>query len=244
MKNFFTLWRRELTACFLSPVAYVTLVVFLLFSGGTFLLVVFANRDSGEPLPSMMFASISVWLTILVTVVSMRLFSEEKRMGTLETLLTAPVTDAQVVFGKYAGALTFLLVVVAPAVGVIFVFNWLSPGVRYVDPGAVAAGSLVLFLVAALCMAIGMTLSLLTENQIVAAICTFCAVWVVLLLGWLLSLLPFGSGTVVEAVSGITHIADAARGVVDTRPVVLYLSGTAFMLFVAVRLLEMRRWQH
>lgn len=242
MRNFRTLWRRELTACFLSPVAYVTLVVFLLCAGGTFLLVVFANHDTGEPLPSMLFASLSVWLTILITVIAMRLFSEEKRSGTLETLMTAPVTDSEVVLGKYAGALTFLALILLPAIGVVFVFDLLSPGVNYVDIGALAGGSIMLLLVAAMCLAIGVAISLLTENQIVAAICTFCAVWFVYLLGWLLSLLPFGTGNVVESVSGITHMADGARGMIDTRPVVLYLSGTVFMLFLSIRLLESRRW--
>ena len=242
MKNMWTLWRRELTACFLSPVAYVALVVFLVCSGSTFLLVVFANRDTGEPMPSMLFASLSIWMTILMTVVSMRLFSEEKRSGTLETLMTTPVTDAEVVLGKYAGALTFLVLVLLPAVGVIFVFDLLSPGVDYVDLGAVGGGCVMLLLVGAFCLAIGVAVSLLTENQIVSAICTFCAVWLVYLLGWLLSLLPIGTGRVVEVVSGITHMADGARGMIDTRPVVLYLSGTAFMLCLSIRLLESRRW--
>ena len=243
MRNLRTLWRRELTACFLSPVAYVTLVVFLVCAGGTFLAVAFANRGTGEPLPSILFASVSVWMTILITVVSMRLFTEEKRHGTLETLMTTPVTEVEVVLGKYAGALTFLVFVVVPAIGVIFVLDWLSPGADSIDPGAVAAGGVMLVLVAALCVAIGTAVSLLTENQIVAAICTFCATWAVYLLGWLLSLLPFGTGTVVEAVSGMTHIADASRGSIDTRPVILYLSGTVFVLFVSVRLLETRRWR-
>ena len=243
MRNLFTIWRRELAACFLSPVAYVTMVVFLAVSGGTFLSAVVENVGTAEPLVTQLFAAIIVWLTVLVTVVSMRLFSEEKNSGTIETLMTAPVTETEVVLGKYGGALTFVLVVSAAAVSSIFILAALSPGIDFVDIGAVSGGCLILFLVSALCVSIGLFVSLMTRNQIVAAICIFCAVWLVLLFGWLISNLPFGLKSESEYISCMAHVEEFARGSVDTGTTVMYLSGTVLMLFGAVRLLESMRWK-
>jgi len=243
MRNFFAIWRRELTASFLSPVAYVTMVVFLAVTGATFLTSVIHNVGSDELLSHQLFASLIVWLTVLVTVVCMRLFAEEIRSGTIEALLTTPVTDAEVVLGKYAGALTFIVIATVPAVANIFVLAALSPGVEAVDAGAVAGGCLSLLLMSAFCTAVGALISLLTRNQIVAAICTFTVVWGVLLLGWLLAALPFGWARAGEYLSAMMHVEDFARGAVDTRPIVLYVSMTAFVLFAAVRVLESRRWR-
>ena len=92
-------------------------------------------------------------------------------------------------------------------------------------------------------VAIGLLVSLLTKNQIVAAICIFCAVWMPFFLRKTASVLPFGSDKVLDYLAIETHILDFARGSVDSRPVVLYLSSSVFVLFVAVRLLEIRRWK-
>ena len=100
MRNFFTIWHRELAGCFLSPVAYVTMVLFMGAAGGTFMTGVIRNEGSQATLPAILYSSIVMWGTVLVTVISMRLFTEEKRSGTIETLMTAPVTEAAVVLGK------------------------------------------------------------------------------------------------------------------------------------------------
>lgn len=243
MRTFLVIWRRELGSCFLSPVAYVTMVAFVSVSAFTFLAQVTRSAGTNDPLSVLLFASIIVWLTILVSVVTMRLFAEEKRSGTLETLMTAPVTDAEVVLGKYAGALVFVSVMVAPAVACVFILCALSPGIESVDVGAVTGGCLIIFLVTALSVAVGLLVSLMTRNQIVAAIACFVAVWFVLLFGWLVSSVPGVPPKLAAHLSAMGQIEDFARGSVDTRPIVLYLSCTAFVLFAAVRLLEYRRWK-
>lgn len=245
MRKFLTIWRRELAACFLSPVAYVTIVVFLAVSGLTFLWGVIKSEGTGEQLSPLLFGAIVVWLTVLVTVISMRLFADEKRSGTIETLMTAPITEAEVVLGKYAGALSFLLIVALPAVGCIFLLERLSPGIDFVDLdiGAMLGGCLILFLISAFFVSTGLFISLMTRNQIVAAICCICAIWLALLFGHLVSTSPMGLEKFGEYVSATTHIEDFSRGSVDTRPIILYLSGTVFMLFAAVRVLESRRWR-
>jgi len=245
MRSFFTIWRRELNACFLSPIAYVIMVVFLAMSGGTFLLGVDKNVGSDEPLSNLLFGAVLLWLTVLVPIISMRLFAEEKRSGTLETLMTAPVTDAEVVLGKYAGALSFVLIVALPAIAHIFVLAVLSPAIDIVtvDPGAVASGCLVLVLISAFFTAIGLMISLMTGSQIVAAISCFCVLWLCLLAGTLITALPVDTTRIAQFISPLVHVDDFSRGSVDTRPVILYVSGTIFILFTAVRMLESRRWK-
>jgi ABC-2 type transport system permease protein len=245
MSNFLTLWRRELTACFLSPVAYVALVVFPAVADGTFFIAVLKNAGTFEPLTSLLAAAVVLWLPLLVTVVCMRLFAEEKRSGTIEMLMTAPVTETEVVMGKYAGALTFVLLVLIPTLGAVLLLARLSPGITLadVDPGALAGSTLILGLLTAFLVAIGLVVSLLTRNQIVSAICSFAAISVTLMCGWLLSMLPGVGRSLVEYLSATEHIESFAIGTVDARPAVLYATCTAFLLFVAVRLLEARRWR-
>jgi ABC-2 type transport system permease protein len=243
VRRFLAIWRRELAATFLSPVAYVTMVVFFGLTGMIFWDAVKVNVGTHEPLAAMLFAGVIFCLTILVTVVSMRLFAEEKRQGTLETLMTAPVTEAEVVLGKYAGALTFVLFSSTVPVGYVFVLDAMSPGIDFVDLGALAGGYLVTALLAAFTLSIGLFISLLTRNQIVAAIACFCAVWLVLLAGSFGSLGPPAQASLGEYMGSVGHIQDFSRGSVDTRPIVLYLSGTALMLFASVKALESSRWR-
>jgi ABC-2 type transport system permease protein len=243
MRTFLAIWRREVAAAFLSPVAYVTMVAFLLISGLTFVTGVVHNEGSSETLASLLFAAVVLWLTVLITVIAMRLFAEERRSGTLEALMTAPVMEAQVVLGKFAGAFTFLLVAALPAAAGIYIVAAIGPGVETVDGGAVAGGGLILALISSLCLAIGLFLSLLTRNQIIAAVCSFSAIWLVLLSGWLLEALPYGGGAAADYLATMAQIEDFSRGSVDTRPIVLYLSGTAAMLFFSIKTLETGRWK-
>jgi len=243
MRSFFTIWRRELTACFLSPVAYVTMVVFVLLANWTFLEAVERNAGGAASVASLYFVSVFFWLPVLVTVITMRLFAEERRSGTLETLMTAPVDDGAVVWGKYAGAWTFLLITLVPTAAGVPLLAVLSPGIRTVDAGSLAVGGLMLALLSAFWVSIGLLVSLLTKNQIVAAICCFCVLCLPFLFQYLGPLAPPGSGRVLDYLSIETHIVEAARGVLDTRPLVLYGSGTLFMLFTSVRVLESRRWR-
>lgn len=245
MRNFLTIWRREFLASFLSPVAYVTLIIFLAVSGGTFIVGIHKYDGSTESIPAILFAAVVTWATVLITVVSMRLFAEEKRTKSIEMLMTAPVTETEVVLGKYAGAMSFLVLALLPAVCNVFIVAHMSRGITLatVDPGSILAGCIILFMVTALCTAIGTLVSMLTENQIVAALCCFCAIWFVLAVGSFIPSLPGTVSIVADYLSVFEHIEDFARGAVDTRPVFFYLSLTVFTLFASVRFLESRRWK-
>jgi len=243
MNNFFTIWRRELAACFLSPIAYVIMVVFLGASGFTFFLGAVRNVGATDPLASLLVGAIVIWLALLIPVITMRLFAEEKHSGTIETLMTAPVTENEVVIGKYAGALSFLLIVSLPAIASVFILEKFSPGltVSGIDRGALLGGVIILLLLSVFFTAAGLLISLLTRNQIVSAVCCFVIVWLGLLLGWLVSNLPGGAGLPADYISATTHIEDFCRGIIDARTIILYVSGTWLLLFSSIRVLESRQ---
>ena len=248
MSAFFTLWRRELAAYFLSPIAYVMMMFFLVIMGFSFWLLanVLAGGVEGVPLMRELFDSFFFWITTLtlVPVLTMRLFAEEKRSGTIEMLMTAPVSDTAVVMAKYCGALSIYVAIWAPTVLYVLILKWFSPLGAPPDLGPIATSYLGALLIGAFYLAIGLFCSAMTRNQIVAAIACFA----------LLSVLFFGgfiafisrSDTVREVANyfcSLAHMREFARGAVDSRPVVFYLSGAALMLFGTVKLVEARKWK-
>lgn len=227
-----TIAKRELRSYFDSPIAYIVLVAFLLVSGwmffGSFFLMERADmRMFFSPSPF----SPSMLLVIIVPALTMRLVAEERKTGTIEFLTTMPVTDTQVILGKFLGALallsTALLATVVYAICVSFVGE--------LDWGPVWAGYLGMFLFVAAMTAIGLLCSTLTSNQIVAFIMSFIVCSGLYFVYWLQFFMPQGMGQIVEFLSLSFHLDNLARGVVDTRDVLYYLSVTAGSLFLAVQ---------
>jgi len=242
MRSFLTLLRRELSSVFLSPVAYITMAVFMSASAWTFLATVKAQIGRQAYPESLLIVSILIWLPFLITVICMRLFAEEKRSGTMETLMTTAVGEVPVVAAKYVGALLFCWVAVAPAFLALYVLVALSPGIGQVDGGSVLGGCAILVLISLCCTAIGVLVSLLTRNQIVAAICCFWAILAPFMIQPLLRALPFfGMGTV-ERFSLEQHVELFMSGTLSSPSAVLYVSVAVFMLFTSIRILEARRW--
>ena len=249
MGTFRTQWRRELAAYFLSPIAYVVTIFFLLIMGFNFYLLVDLMSRERVTIPDVMeqlFASAPFfWPTLMIVVplITMRLFAEEHRSGTLETLMTAPVTDRMVVLAKYAGALTFFILMWAATIPYAFILEALSEEAAPLDPGPVLGGYLGTLLLGMFWLAVGLFCSALTRNQVVAAVACFAF----LALGFGFGLIHyFTSDDLLRELSAylspLLHQRTFVHGVVDTRPVVLYLSGTLFMLAVTTRMLEARRW--
>ena len=245
MKNMLLILRRELAATFLSPVAYVFMVMFLAMTGVVFLQMAEGFVGDFVPLPVLLFKVIVYfWMPVLTTVITMRLFAEEKRSGTLETLMTGPVTEVQVVLGKYFGALLFLVIATAPAVAYIYLLKYLSQGVTYIDSGAVIGGSLFTFVLATFCVAIGLVVSLTTKNQIIAAICCFSMVLLPFVADFLVTLFPqIINVELSHYVSLYENLIDFTRGSIDTRPLVMYASGTVLLLFLSVKIMELQKWK-
>jgi gliding motility-associated transport system permease protein len=236
-------FRRELRAYFFSPLAYVVLFFFLVVTGFIFVyLVGQLNDPAAPPGPPFNFFFRATWLMLLlvVPVLTMRLLSEELRSGSIEVLMTAPVTEGQVIAGKFLAALTF------------YAFLWFPTAVyalnihvyEKVDWGPVAAGYLGILLIGSLFLSIGVFASATTRSQLLAAMITVALVFLL----FLLSL--FGELTTsdvlkkaLEHVNIWNHIDEFASGIVDTRRLVFYLSGTLFFLFLASRALEDKKWR-
>jgi ABC-type transport system involved in multi-copper enzyme maturation permease subunit len=231
--------RRELVAYFLSPIAYLVLTLFLLVQGYSFWLFIelLAGRDAphGAVMQYFFGGTFLYWLFVmfLVATITMRLVAEERRAGTLEPLLTAPVDEAAVVVGKYLGALAFWAALWAPTLLYVLVLRGYAPDAP--DAGPIAAGYLGTLLVGASALAVGTLCSTVTRNQIVAAVACFVALVLLLLVGALGdALVRTGPWSAVLAyINLFRHMEDFGRGIVDTRHVVYHVALAALALFAA-----------
>lgn len=248
MSGFLVLWRRELAGYFLSPVAYATLTFFLAVMGTIFYFLtgIMTSGVAGATVMNLMFGSPFYWMTqmIIVPLLTMRLFAEERRMGTIETLLTAPVSDAQVVAAKFAGVFSFYAFMWLPTLLFFVGLNFFSANGLPLTAGVIIAAYLGVFLGGAMFLAIGLLCSLMTANQIIAAITCFAMLMLVFFAGFIKFIAPFPRAQLLaELISPHHHLLEFSRGIVDTRAVVFYLTGTAFCLFTATRVLESRQWK-
>ena len=252
MRTWAVLFRRELAAYFLSLVGYLVMVFFLVVMGAAFAFLLLNFRQAGETesrVTEWFFSGFLFWMPMLIVppILTMRLFSEEKSSGTIETLLTAPVTDWQVVLAKFFGALAFFIVLWLPTLGFVALTRFFSgPGSAPLDITQLAAGYVGTFLVGGLFLAIGCLASALTRNQIIAALLAFAVVLLIFLIGFL-GWFARQSGSPYQAAlsyaSAIEHMMEFARGRVDVRRLVFYLSTTAVFLLAAKLILEARKWR-
>ncbi len=249
MRLLLTLWRRELLAYFFSPMAYVVMLLFLVLMGLSFwtLITILAEGPSSAGVMRVLFGeSLFFWLAMLLVtpVITMRLFAEEKRLGTIETLMTAPVDDVHIVLSKYLGALTFFIVIWIPTIVYPVLLARLNPHDAPVDWGGMAATYVGVGCVGALYLAVGLFASAITRNQAVAAMTSFSLVCGLFFAGFI----PYfarspGWQEFGRYISSVIHMMEFSRGVVDTRPMVFHLLCALFMLFVTVKVVESRKWR-
>ncbi len=248
MRNAWTIAKREFNLYFVSPVAYVVAVAFLLVLGFIFFIILtFAltgNWGGGSPAPSDIMNNFFAMILVLAAcaVLTMRLFAEEHRTGTIELLLTAPVREWELVFGKWLAAFGFMaLLVLVTGIYVLLLNHYTTPGI---DLGAAFAGYVGLLLMIAAMLAVGVFTSTLFTNQIAA----FFVTLVVLLVLWLMQY-PFQDktdlfSTVMTNLSLYKHYSENfVAGVVDWADVTYFASLVAFFLFLAARVVESRRWR-
>ncbi len=249
--NFFTLLNREIRAYFLSPVAWIVLFFFLLLTGFNFYAGVAAlNRGPSEvTVVEAFFNTVFFWFgfVLVFPLITMRLFSEEYKMGTIEPLMTAPVRDSQVVLAKYCGALFFYVVLWLPSLLYFVVFNRVTRLDAAGAAGPFLGAYSMLLLIGMFYLSVGCLASALTRNQIVAAIMSFSLITLLFFMG----LLTFFVLNVTPALreltgyfSALEHMGEASRGIFDSRPLVLYLSLTAFFLFLTFHVFQSRRWRN
>ncbi len=243
MRALVAIVKREFLSYFVSPLAYVILTAFLLVSGSVFVLLVNAlnaPETSSTAMMSLYFTNVFQWIFLMIvsSVISMRLLSEERKTGSIESLLTAPVSEATVVVGKFIGGWSFFLFLFLPTL----VYPLLLSRYGRFDIGPVAAGYLGIALVGALFLAAGTFASALTKNQIVAAIVAFAIILGSFLIGIFRDLLP--SANLRDALSYLNildQMDDFSRGIVDTRRLVYVGSTVVFFLFLATRALEVNK---
>lgn len=227
---------RELLSSFCSPVAYVALTVFLLLSGYFFCVILNVTQEA-----SLRYAlgNFSITLLFLAPLLTMRLLSEEKKSGTLEILMTAPLTEWDVVLAKFLASWSLYLFIAAPtALYLIFLSAYGNP-----DFGPVVTGYLGLVLMGAAFVAIGLFASSLTANQIIAAAISFLILLGFWVLGFATEDTTSPLGKILAYLSLFEHYDTFRRGILDSKDVIYYISTTILFLFLTVRVLESRRWK-
>jgi ABC-2 type transport system permease protein len=234
------LTRRELSAYFVSPIAYVAMALFLFLAGVFFAFPGFGAFRPGQPAQMQyVFSVMTFVLMLVVPALTMRSLAEERGSGTIETLLTAPVTDAQVVLAKFLGCWLFYLGMLAPTllyVVALAVFG--KP-----DYGPILSGYIGLALLGAMYVAIGLLASSLTRAQVIAFVVAFFPLLVLWVLAPVGGALPSPWRTILREAGTMAHYEDFNRGVVAAVHVVYFLAITIYALFLTVKVLESRRWR-
>ena len=250
MRKFLVLLARELRSYFYSPIAYIVLVFFLLVSGVDFYFQIsFMNqRPVGYSVQEAFFNSVFFWFAfvLIFPLITMRLFSEEFKLGTIEPLTTAPVRDWQVVLAKFFGAVVFYVILWLPTLLYFWIFQAITGQPAANSPGAYAGAYLMLLLLGMFYLSVGCLASVLTKNQIIAAVISFCAITLLFFLGLIQFILLDVSAEARQLLgyfSAIEQMATLSRGIIDTRPMVLYLSMTIVMLTLTYQAFQSRKWR-
>ena len=250
MRCFATLARRELASFFFSWIGYAIIAAVAFLLGLSFVITMGSLRSEPTSLPvtEVFYDTAFFWLILLLAapIITMRLFALEKFSGTFETLMTTPVSDRQVVLAKFTAALLFYLAMWAPLLASILIVRHFTTDPTALEPAAIGGTFLGIALVGGLFLSLGCFASALTRSQIIAAMTSFAGGMGLFVLSFLRDRAEVNTGWLAQAFYCLTlveHMEDFARGVVDTRAVVFYLSFTAFFLFLTLRMVESRRWR-
>lgn len=250
MRRFLILWGREVAAFFRSPLAYVVLCFYLVLTGFNFHAGVSAlnMQTTSVTVVEAFFNTVYFWFPFVLVfpLITMRLFSEEYKMGTIEPLMTAPVRDLQVVLAKYFGALFFYIILWAPSLLYFVVFQWQTRFQAAEAAGAYLGAYTMLLLIGMFYLAIGCLASALTRNQIIAAVISFVAISAMFFIGlatyFMLTVSPL-LRDLTAYFSAIEHMMEYSRGLFDTRPLVWYSSMTVFVLYLTFQVFQSRKWR-
>lgn len=236
MHQILTLAKKEFRSYFDSPVAYVVITIFLLISGWQFSTSMFLSNTADL---RGLFSIIRFILLFFIPAISMRLISEEKRLGTIELLLTLPIKDWHLVLGKFIAA--YAMIVITLLLTLIHFITITALGNP--DIGATIAGYVGLFFVVGVYLSIGIFTSALSQNQIVAFITSFLIIFALFMLDKIVIFFPGYIANILEFISIDYHFNSIARGVIDSRNIIYYLSVIFIFLFLTVQTLESRKWK-
>jgi len=254
MKNIWIIFTKELRSYFVSPIAYLLLTMFALIFGFFFWVavqsfVVYGMQEQmrGEMMPMNvneqiirpLLSNASVLGLFFIPMITMRLFAEEKRSGTIELLTTSPVRDIEVILGKWLAAMTlYICMLFFTALNFAFLFRYGNP-----DWKPLAIGYLGLLLQAGCLLAIGTFISTLTKNQIIAGAATFAVCLMLWIFEWVSGFETAAWAKVLSYLSVTVHFESFARGVIEVKDVVYYTTLILFGLFLTSRSMESLRWR-
>ena len=254
MRNVLAIAGKELRGYFASPIGYVLVGFYaLLFGWFFYTLVAFFERQSMQMAPggpgsalnvnqmlvSPLLMNATVIMLLVFPLITMRTYAEEKRSGTMELLLTSPITDLQIILGKFIGALALfaaMLAVTLVHMAVLFVYG--TPEWK-----PIATGYLGLLLMGGSFLSLGLFISSLTRNQIVAGMITFSVFLLLWVINWVSTFVGPTAQTVLNYLSITEHFDDFAKGIIDTKHVVYYLSFIAMGLFLTMKSVDSERWR-
>ncbi|OPZ69513.1 MAG: Inner membrane transport permease YbhR [bacterium ADurb.Bin478] len=259
MRNYLAVLNRELKSYFSSPIAYVVIAMFLIIAGIFYYLIVtnfvqycmqadmqaqyyrMAPRNMNVNMMAIrpILHNLSLFYIFFLPLITMRLFAEEKKSGTIELLLTSPITNSQTILGKFsAAALLSLIMLLFTALNVLLLFFYGKPEI-----GPILTGYLGLFLLGLSYIAFGVFFSTITDNQIIAAAITYMFILFFWAIGWVSGAVNPAVGKVLANFSLIEHFDDFAKGVLDTKHVVFYLSFITSGLFLSYVSIESAKWR-
>lgn len=243
MRHLVTIFFHELRVLLLAPSTYIAAVLFLAVMGFVFAGILESYNQSAQDLsPAYVFFSL-FWLPVLfmVPLLTMKCLAEERRAGTLETLLTTPVSTAEVVLGKFAASYTLYVLLWLLTLGFMFVLNAYARDARFLDPGPLIGGYLFVAVSGLLFVSVGVLASSLSRSQAVAGVLAFALLFAIIIGARLVSELTLlqqeGFAPFREALKNVqvmSHLQDFTRGIIDTRQIVFYLSGTALALIFSI----------
>jgi len=236
MKKILTIIGREFKSYFSSPIAYIFIVGFLVISGLFFGLNLLASKEA--TLRYFMGNTIFI-LIFIIPALTMRLFSEEKKTGTLEILMTLPVRDYEVILGKFLASFLFYLLMLF----LTFIFPLTLFVIGKPDLGIMISNYLGLIFFGMALLSIGLYASTLTENQIVAFITSLGFIMILFFIHALKNVFGEALGPIFEYVSLNSHFDNFSKGLIDSKDVFYYLSMTCIFLFLSLNILESRKWK-
>ena len=254
MRNILAIAGKELRGYFASPIAYIVLGLFALVFGWFFYVpLAFFNRQSmqmgggmggmniSQALIGPVFTNATVVMLFLLPAITMRTYSEEKRSGTIELLLTSPLTDSQIIIGKFLGSMGLyatMLAVTLIHMAILFMFTDPNP-----DWKPIATAYVGLLLMGGCFISVGMLISSLTKNQVVAATATFVVFLMLWVINWIGTFVGPTAQSILAQLSLTDHFDDFPRGVIDTKHLVYYLSFMTLGLFLTAKAVDTERWR-
>ncbi len=254
MRNMWVICRKELRSYFVSPVAYILFIMYAVIFGwffwnmvGAFIFYSMESQMRGEMFPMnindqivrQLLGNMNVVNLFFIPLMTMRLFAEEKRNGTIELLATSPIRDGEVILGKWlASVILYAAILLVTGLNFLFLFKYGNP-----DWKPMAIGYLGVLLQAAALLAFGTFISTLTKNQIIAGAGTFGVCLLIFVLGWVGGYQSSTWARVMTYISTTTHMESFLKGVVDTKDAIYYVSAIFLGLFLTARSLESLRWR-